>query len=288
MVGLWLRATTAPSADGPHALECPMTTPDPPAAPDPTRSGFRWNRRAAARESATPAASDVENGARGKAGVVGNERLTALAGAVLLVLFAIEIITVVPLRSLISLHFLVGVLLIGPVVVKIVSASWRFLRYYTRHPAYRRKGPPQPVMRALAPLLLASTVAVLGSGVALAVTGPAPLILLQIHLISFLVWLVVVVIHVAVYLGRVPKLLADDWRRRPPPQAPVPGRRARLVANIVALAAAAIAAVFLLPTAARWSGWFSQSVAGPGVVAVIFILVAVVAVWRRATAGRAR
>lgn len=40
-------------------------------------------------------------------------------------------------------------------------------------------------MRVLSPLLLASTLAVIASGIALAVTGPAPAVLLRIHLISF-------------------------------------------------------------------------------------------------------
>ena len=76
--------------------------------------------------------------ARDDIGVVGNERLTALTGAVLLVSFAVEIVTVVLPRAVMPAHFFIGVLLIGPVAVKTASTGWRILRYYTRHPAYRR------------------------------------------------------------------------------------------------------------------------------------------------------
>ncbi|MCI0139961.1 hypothetical protein KNN17_00035 [Arthrobacter bambusae] len=96
--------------------------------------------------------------ARGEAsGVVGNERLTALTGAVVLVLSVAEIATVPTLGSLMVAHFFVGVLLAGPVVAKTASTGWRFIRYYSRDPAYRRKGPPRPLLRVIAPLLVAST-----------------------------------------------------------------------------------------------------------------------------------
>ena len=201
----------------------------------------------------------------GHPGVPGNERLTALAGAVLLVLAVVEVITVPTLRSLLSVHFFVGVLLIGPLAVKTGSTGWRFVRYYTRSPAYRRKGPPRPLQRVLAPLLLASTLTLIGSGIALAATGPAPPILLIMHKISFLIWLVTIVVHVIAYLRPVPRLIADDWRQRRTqpapghtPAPPVPGHRLRLAVNIAALIAGAIAALLLLPTASAWIPWLAQ------------------------------
>jgi hypothetical protein len=201
--------------------------------------------------------------------VVGNERLTAWAGAVLLILALIEIFTVPALRSLLWVHFFVGVLLAGPVVVKIASTSWRFLRYYTRHPAYRRKGPPRRYLRVLAPVLPAATLAVIGSGIALAATGPAPAILLKIHVVSFLVWLATLVTHVVAYLARVPRLIADDWRGRRPV-----ARWGRLLANIVALVCGAIAAVLLSPTAGPWVSWLGN---GQAKVLLLYALVAVIA-----------
>lgn len=226
---------------------------------------------------------DPEDRAQDDVGVLGNERLTALTGAVLLVLFAVETVTVILLRGLMPAHFFVGVLLIGPVAVKTASTGWRFLRYYARHPAYRRKGPPRPAMRVLSPLLLVSTLAVIGSGIALAATGPAPELLLRIHVISFLAWLVLIIIHVSVYASRLPRAIAEDWwRRRTNRDGTRTGRRARLAVNVAALVAAAIPALVLVPAAAPWTGYVEQAVSGFGVLAVVAIAItAVVAAVRQ-------
>src|SRR5260370_45708 len=125
-------------------------------------------------ESVHPSGStgmDGENG-EGRSGVIGNERLTALAGAVLLVLIVVELVTVPNLRAGLAVHVLVGVLLAGPLAVKLGSTGYRFLRYYTGSPAYLRKGPPSLPLRVLAPLLLATTLVVIGSVVGLVVTDP--------------------------------------------------------------------------------------------------------------------
>jgi len=58
--------------------------------------------------------------------VVGNERLTALAGAVLLVLIVVELMTTAYLRAGLSAHVFVGVVLSGPLAVKIGSTFYRF------------------------------------------------------------------------------------------------------------------------------------------------------------------
>jgi hypothetical protein len=218
-------------------------------------------------------------------GVVGNERLTALTGAVVLVLSVAEIATVPTLGSLIVAHFFVGVLLAGPVAAKTASTGWRFIRYYTHDPAYRRKGPPLPLLRVIAPLLVASTVTQIGTGIALAITGPAPETLIRVHIVSFLVWLATLAMHVVAHVRRVPALIAEDWHRRPlrhkrrnPPAPETSGRRMRLAVNIAVLVPAAIAAVMLLPTAAPWAGWPGQAVTGPGVLAVAVSIGTAVAV----------
>jgi hypothetical protein len=66
---------------------------------------------------------------RRSAGVNGNERLTAMTGALLLVGFAVEGFTVLQVRQMLVLHVLVGALLIGPVLLKIASTGYRFVRY---------------------------------------------------------------------------------------------------------------------------------------------------------------
>lgn len=186
-------------------------------------------------------------------GVAGNERLTAMAGALVLLLSVLELITVPALRTLTGVHIVVGALLAGPVAVKTASTIWRFLRYYTGSPAYRHKGPPRPLLRALAPLLVISTLSVIGTGIALALTGPAPQTLVRLHVVSFLAWTVALALHLFAYLRPVPRLIAAEGRRTEP-VAP-PGRAARLGANAAGLAAGAVTAVLLLPSIPAWTRW---------------------------------
>ena len=121
-----------------------------------------------------------------------------MAGAVLLVLIVAELVTVPNLRALLAVHVLIGVLLAGPLTVKVGSTGYRFLRYYTGSPAYVRKGPPSLPLRVLAPLLLATTLVVIGSGIGLVVTGPLyPGPLLLMHGLSTLLWLPLIAIHVS-------------------------------------------------------------------------------------------
>src|SRR3954447_16682109 len=105
-------------------------------------------------------------------GSVGNERLTAATGGTLLVLLAVEGVTILFLRPLLSVHIFVGMLLIPPVALKVGSAGWRVVRYYTGSSAYVAKGPPHWFMRMLAPLVVAATAALFATGVALIVLGP--------------------------------------------------------------------------------------------------------------------
>jgi hypothetical protein len=185
-------------------------------------------------------------------GVAGNERLTALAGAVLLVLIVAELVTIPNIRALMSMHVFVGVLLAGPLAVKTASTGWRFIRYYTHNPAYRRKGPPRLLQRALSPLLLIATLVVIGSGTALVTTRPGTYSPLYItHKASSVAWAVLVGIHLLAYLRRIPQPITADWRHDHTQRAP--GRRYRLAVNLAALAAGAIAAILVLPAFTPWT-----------------------------------
>jgi hypothetical protein len=64
-------------------------------------------------------------------GAAGNERLTAMTGAILLVLLAAEGVTILFRRQLLTAHFFIGMMLVGPVLLKMGSTSYRFVRYYT-------------------------------------------------------------------------------------------------------------------------------------------------------------
>jgi hypothetical protein len=54
--------------------------------------------------------------------------LTAATAAVLLVLLATEGVTVLSIRKLLSVHVLVGMVLVPPVVLKLGSTGYRFVR----------------------------------------------------------------------------------------------------------------------------------------------------------------
>src|SRR4051794_25947642 len=98
----------------------------------------------------------------------GNEQLTAIVATILLVLLAVEGATLLNLSSLLTVHAFVGMLLVPVVALKLVSTGWRMGRYYLRGEEYVRRGPPHVLLRVLvAPVAIASTLVLLGTGVAL-------------------------------------------------------------------------------------------------------------------------
>jgi len=204
--------------------------------------------------------------------------MTALAGAVLLVLFTVEMVTAARLRSLLSIHVFVGVLLVGPLTVKIGSTGYRFIRYYTGSPAFVRRGPPRLALRVLAPFLLVTTLVVVGSGIGLLVAGPSqPGSLLFIHGVSSLLWLPLVAVHVFAYIWKTPRLIADDWNER------ATGRRQesriRFGVNLGMLLASMVAAILVFPSAAPWVVWsqVNGNIPGPLVVGVVAAVLALLA-----------
>jgi len=197
--------------------------------------------------------------------------MTALAGAVLLVLILVELVSSASLHTLLPIHIFVGMGLSVPLAVKLGSTGYRFLRYYTRVPAYVRRGPPHLALRVLAPLLIATTLVVIGSGIGLVVTGPAQAgPLLPMHNLSVLVWLSIIAIHVFAYIWRTPRLVADDWRKQSG-RSLTPGRWLRLSVNIGALLLGAFAAILLFPGATPWLVWSqtSQTIPAPLIVGML-------------------
>ena len=173
--------------------------------------------------SAYPRPAQPPHPDRRTGGADGNERLTALTGAVLLVLLAVEGLTILRLGRLLTLHFFIGMLLLGPVALKAGSVIYRFARYYTGSAPYRRKGPPAPLLRLLGPVIMLLTAGVFGTGVILAVVGPRPGPWLFLHKASFVLWFCAMTIHVLAYLPRLPRLLAAEARGSAPAQSGGPG-----------------------------------------------------------------
>lgn len=184
-------------------------------------------------------------------GVAGNERLTAMTGAVLLVLFLAEGVTILRLHRLLTMHFFVGMLLLGPVALKVTSTGYRFVRYYCDAAPYVRKGPPAPLMRMLGPPVMATSLAVLGTGVALAVAGPGDRQWIFLHKASFVAWFAVMTVHVLVYAPRLPRVLLGgqaDGRTR----AALGGRTARWLLLAASLACGLLLAATTMHRVAGW------------------------------------
>jgi hypothetical protein len=180
----------------------------------------------------------------------GNERLTAMTGAVLLILLAVECYTILRIGRLLTLHVFLGMLLLGPVTLKAGSVLYRFARYYTGSEPYRRKGPPAPLLRLIGPIILLLTACVFGSGIMLAVTGPSygpPSGWLVVHRISFFAWLFFIAIHVVAYLPRLPRLLAAEARR-----GCLSGRGTRLALLIGSLLGGLVIALLTVHLAGPW------------------------------------
>jgi hypothetical protein len=186
-------------------------------------------------------------------GAKGNSRLTAAAGAALIVLLAVEGATIPFLRPLLTVHVFVGMLLLGPVALKLASTGYRFLAYYRHRREYVEQGPPAPLMRLLvAPVLVLSTLTLFGTGVALIAFGPGGGAILGLHKASFVVWLGATAIHVLGYARRAAHDAFADWRNR------LGGAGLRTALLLGALATGIVVAVLTLPLAGAWTLWQSM------------------------------
>ena len=134
-------------------------------------------------------------------------------------------------------------------LLKCASTLYRFLRYYTGARPYLQKGPPHPILRALGPLVILSSLAVLGTGIGLVYAGPAhrePL--LTLHKASFIVWLAATAIHV---LGHALEAGRTTWQELHSPTGR--GRRWRSLAIALSLVAGVGLATAMLPSASGWT-----------------------------------
>lgn len=176
-------------------------------------------------------------------------------------LLAAEGVTILRLGRLLTLHFFIGMLLLGPVALKAGSTIYRFARYYAGSAPYRRKGPPAPLLRLLGPVIIASTAGVFGTGIVLAVAGPAhrqPWLFL--HKASFVIWFCAMTVHVLAYLPRLPRLVAAESRGTAggpsrgaaAAAAVLGGRGVRLALLLASLVAGLVIAMLTVHLAAPW------------------------------------
>jgi hypothetical protein len=186
---------------------------------------------------------------------------------VLIVLLAVIGVTIVALGPLLSVHLFVGMLLVGPVLLKLASTGYRFARYYTANPRYRRKGPPALPLRMIAPIVVLTTLVVFVSGIALLFAGPSSRdTLLPIHKVSFIVWIVFMAIHVLAHLPTMLRSLGADhgptrasrsarpsaWQHYLGSRDSLNGRAGRALSLTSALAFGVVLAIVLIPQYGPW------------------------------------
>jgi hypothetical protein len=187
-------------------------------------------------------------------GVDGNEWLTTATGIVLLVLLAVLGLTILQIRQLIWLHLFLGLLLMGPVTLKMASTGWRFVRYYVHSPRYMERGPPLLPLRLIAPVVVLTTALVFASGIVLLALGPrdrGPWV--SVHKVSFILWIGITALHVLGHLPRVGGLLGIGPDAEVRDLASGDGAAGRWIALIGAVVAGAVLAVVLIPHFGIWT-----------------------------------
>ena len=173
-------------------------------------------------------------------GVEANARLIGYASVVLLIPLGAEVIT--GIRPGLLAHALIGFLLVPLVLLKLGSAGYRFVRYYTGDPRYRMAGPPELVMRLLAPAVVVLTVALFATGIELWLFGfRLGVQWLTWHKVVFVLWFLAMTFHVLAYLARAPELALADSRDR------LRGALARRSLVVASLLLGAVLVVAMLP-----------------------------------------
>jgi hypothetical protein len=185
-------------------------------------------------------------------GVEGNDRLTSATGVVLLVLLAVETATLLSLRSLLGLHISLGLALLAPVTLKLVTTGWRFVRYYGRARPYVDRGPPPIALRLLGPPLVLVTLMLFATGVALLVVGPPRGgTVFTLHKLSFIVWVGLIGIHVLAHFEHALRRAGAELQRGHK----LGGGNTRRLVLAATLVAALIVGIATIPTSRTWVTW---------------------------------
>jgi hypothetical protein len=175
----------------------------------------------------------------------------------LFALLAVQGVTILRIHQLLTYHYILGFILLGPLLLKLASTGYRFVRYYTGDPDYERAGPPRPLLRLLAPLLVASTLSVFSTGVALAFVGRRDAsLLVTAHKASFVIWFGCTTVHVLAYLSRAVRHAVADLLGR------VPDKRMRRRRLALAGASVALGLALALPAASWAQRWRGASASG--------------------------
>jgi hypothetical protein len=188
-----------------------------------------------------------------RAPVASNARLTSAVGAVLLVLLAVEGVTIVRVGQLTTAHVVIGMMLIPPVIVKMASTGYRFVRYYRGDPAFVKKGPPPALLRLLGPFVVTLTAIVIVSGVGLLfVPTRWRADAMFVHKVSFVLWFGAMTLHVLGHIVETARLAPRDWSART--RRDIAGAGARQWLVVASLVAGLLLGIAVAP---RLGGWLA-------------------------------
>jgi hypothetical protein len=183
-----------------------------------------------------------------------NARLVAITGLALLVLLPVPYATALNLDVLWRVHYFSSLLLIPLLVVNLAGTGWRALRYYLRDRGFREDGPPHPMPRITAPILVLSTVVLFLSGVAMLLGadrfGPWS----TIHNAAAIVFTGALALHLLAHLWDTPaEVVADVAPTRAAPAMRVAGSRRRITVTVVAFVLGITVAAAAMPVS-QWQG----------------------------------
>jgi hypothetical protein len=184
-------------------------------------------------------------------GVTGNNRRTATTGILLTALLLVEGATILDVRGYITLHTAVGLVLIGPIALKSGTTIYRFARYYFGAQPYVRRGAPPPVLRLIGPFVVLSSLAVLGTGIALIADHGTSDTWITLHQASFIVWICLTGVHFLAHIVEAVRGTARDVRAGAHDPARR-GRALRLLAVVASLAVSIALAGAFTPAASAW------------------------------------
>ena len=176
----------------------------------------------------------------------GNSRLVAMTGLALLVLLPLPYATALSLEEFWRVHYFSGLLLIPLLAVKLAGTGWRALRYYLGDGGFRADGPPHPMPRITAPILVLSTAVLFLSGVVMLLGATRFGSWSTIHNGAAVIFTGALGLHLLAHLWDTPAEVAGDVApARSGASVRVPGSRRRVavvvVAFVVGLALATVA-----------------------------------------------
>ncbi len=176
-----------------------------------------------------------------------------MTGLAVLVLLPLPYVTALSLDLLWRVHFFSSLLLVPLLLVKLGGTGWRAARYYLRDCEYRADGPPHPMARLSAPVLVASTVVLFISGVVMMLDGNRFAPWSTIHNGAAIVFTGALGLHLLAHLGDAPVEAGADVRPGLTAGAGgVPGAGRRVAITVAAFVIGLALAAVAMPSA-QWA-----------------------------------